>query len=195
MKFYSEIKYFENSVLGGGIHVCTTEFKVLFNLNDLFELLALSKPLRKRWKEQVGYDTISFKRNGRSVYEPFVYTDDANFILSLYGKNIKDQMMRKLEVEYQLTNIIKEYGDENKLSEYGFGDGDDLSYEFAIQNLKEYSQMHDNVLDHMIAVIEKYPYKKYNRLNSTMQFDLESERKKKRKLKHMTNWLKKLKEN
>ncbi len=174
MKFYSDVKYFENEVLGGGIHVCTTEFRVMFNLNDIFELLQLEKPKRNRWKDQIDFDNVNFERNGRKVYEAFVNQQNAAFILNLYGKEIKDQLMRKAEIEYQIKNILKEYGNENIYE--GFGDGEDLAYEFAIESLKMLSKMNDNAFDDLIYTVEMYPYRKYNHQRTLMQFDLEPEK-------------------
>lgn len=175
MKFYSDVKYFENDELGGGIHVCTTEYKLLLNLNDIFDLLDLEKPLRRRWKSNIEFDDINFKRNNIGVYESFVDTETTNALLNLYGKEIMKNIKRKNSVERQILLILNEYGDTNIHIEYG--DGSDLAYEFALDTLKTWSEFHGNELYDVIKTIEEYPYKKKPRpLGNLYQFDIESKK-------------------
>jgi hypothetical protein len=155
MERYSEVEYFECSVLGGGIHACTTFNDVLFNLKDLFDLLNLKdKSIRKRWERKIDSrdkEFVNFKREDRVISEAFISYHVVSYILTLYGKEILDEITRKYEVDYLICGILDKYDSKD----INNTEKNTLATKFAIESLKIDSEISKNVNTTLLSIIER----------------------------------------
>ena len=153
---YSEVKYDYSMTLGGCMHTCTTFNEVLFNLNDLFNLLNLSKDVCNRYKKKIDVNdknNVNFERDGCKTCETFINIKAVSFIINLYRKDLCKQLVRTESIDYFIDMILQDYG-KNK-DEYYEG-YDDLSYQYALESLKQFSESHDDELMGIVNIFENY---------------------------------------
>ena len=153
---YSEVKYDYSMTLGGCMHTCTTFNEVLFNLNDLFNLLMINDRKIKIWKTKINdfdKNNVNFERDGRKTCETFVNSETVSFIINLYRNDLYEQIARTESIDYFIDTILQDYG-KNK-DEYYEG-CDDLSYQYALTSLKQFSESHDDELKGIVNIFENY---------------------------------------
>ena len=95
---------------------------------------------------------INFKREGnRDVYESFISSHLVSYILTLYGKEILDEITRKYEVDRFICDILDKYekDDENLMT------NNTLSTRFAMESLKIDSKLSKDVNTSLLFIIER----------------------------------------
>ena len=150
---YSEVKFMEGNL--GGCHYCTTKYEVLFNLNDILEILDIkSKQQRINWKNKLGdhniINGVKFKRIGVPSSESFITTNVVMLLFSIYGEELIDKLERKRSAEFLVADILDEVEKDDKMKE-NIGT---LSSQFAIESLKLDNRIAKCSNDALISILE-----------------------------------------
>jgi len=152
---YSEVGFMECQGLGGGLHYLTTKSNVLFNFNDLLDLLNINdKHLRRRWEKNISQCDIETgiptDRDGRICQEAYILTDAVILILNLYGQDIIADINRKNSVDFLICDIL----DEVEKSDTWNPEKGTLSTQFALEAIKLNSRLCKGANDALIAILE-----------------------------------------
>jgi hypothetical protein len=73
--------------------------------------------------------------------------------MNLYGDDILNQIRISNSVDYFIGDILQDYG---KYKDENYEGCDDLSYQYALESLRQFSASHDDKLDSIIGIFENY---------------------------------------
>lgn len=126
-KKYEAVEWFEYNGYGAYIVKLPYPLNVMFNYNDIVDLLDFSEEKRRRELKKIDElrkTRIDFKRDGCPSKETFINVAAVSKLLTDYGVDIGVMMERKYNVEnlvYHALNTFDEF-DKNKEEEYSLGD-------------------------------------------------------------------------
>ena len=110
------IQYFENEELGLGMYVIPAIglHDLLYNYNDLCDMLNLPDTRRRKWLKKLPDEPqyrirITFKRDGRDSEETFITTPSLIEVLNRFGKELLDMLERKNSVENFIFDISQQF--------------------------------------------------------------------------------------
>lgn len=173
-KNYVSVEYFESEVLGLGVYVTLlpSPINVVFNFNDLCDMLDLKFQKRKRKLSEIDElhkHKLWFKNSdGMPSEETFITMPAVSKLLTDYGVDINAMLNRKFETEnvvYQALQHFDKY-DENKQEEYSLADQfildalycDSIIVNEANKNLVNLLRQNDT----MESVLRHYPQMNYD---------------------------------
>lgn len=172
-KNYVSVEYFESEVLGLGVYVTLlpSPINVVFNFNDLCDMLDMKYNRRKMYLSKVDElykHKLWFKNSdGMPSEETFINMKAVSKLLTDYGVDINVMMNRKYETEnivYKALNHFDKY-DDNKQDDYSLGDQfildalycDSILVNEANKNLVNLLRQNDV----MESVLRHYPQMNY----------------------------------
>lgn len=170
---YQAVEYFESEALGLGVYVTLlpSPINVVFNYNDLCDMLDLKFQKRKRKLfeiDELDKHKLWFKSSdGMPSEETFINMKAVSKLLTDYGVDINVMMNRKYETEnvvYKALNHFDKY-DDNKQDDYSLGDQfildalycDSMLVNEANKNLVNLLRQNDV----MESVLRHYPQMNY----------------------------------
>jgi hypothetical protein len=110
------IQYFENEELGLGMYIIPAIglHDLMYNYNDLCDMLDLIEIKRKNWLKKLPDEPqyrmrIKFKRGDIPSEETFITTPSLIEVLNRYGKEILDMLERKNSVENFIFNLSQQF--------------------------------------------------------------------------------------
>ena len=174
-KNYVSVEYFESEVLGLGVYVTLlpSPINVVFNFNDLCDMLDLKFQKRKRKLSEIDelhkYKLWFKPLDGSSTSEEtFITMPAVSKLLTDYGIDINAMLNRKFETEnvvYQALQHFDKY-DENKQEDYSLADQfildalycDSIIVNEANKNLVNLLRQNDT----MESVLRHYPQMNYD---------------------------------
>jgi hypothetical protein len=173
-KNYVSVEHFESEVLGLGVYVTLlpSPINVVFNFNDLCDMLDLKFQKRKRKLSEIDElhkHKLWFKNSdGMPSEETFITMPAVSKLLTDYGIDINAMLNRKFETEnvvYQALQHFDKY-DENKQEEYSLADQfildalycDSIIVNEANKNLVNLLRQNDT----MESVLRHYPQMNYD---------------------------------
>lgn len=152
---YSPVR-FMGSNLGGGVNYCTTESTVLFNFNDLLELLNIKdKKLRRRWESKLeDCDIETGIPTNRGVdgecKESYITLEAITMLMSVYADGVIEDIERKNSVDYTIADILDEV---EKHDKFGKEPGQ-LSAQYALDALKLNSKIAKGSNDALVNILK-----------------------------------------
>lgn len=126
-KKYENVEWFEYNGYGAYIVKLPYPCDIMFNYNDICDLLDFVYSKRKRELDKINIlrkTKITFKREGIPTEETFINVAAVSKLLTDYGIDIGVMMERKYNVEnlvYHALNTFDEF-DKNKEEGYSLGD-------------------------------------------------------------------------
>ena len=126
-KKYEAVEWFEHNGYGAYIVKLPYPCNIMFNYNDICDLLDFSKGKRRRELDKIDIlhkTKLWFKREGFDSEETFITVSTVSKLLTDYGIDIGVMMERKYNVEnlvYHALNTFDEF-DKNKEENYSLGD-------------------------------------------------------------------------
>ena len=180
-KNYVSVEHFESEVLGLGVYVTLlpSPINVVFNFNDLCDMLDMKYNRRKTYLSKVDelhkYKLWFKPLDGSSTSEEtFITMPAVSKLLTDYGVDINAMLNRKFETEnvvYQALQHFDKY-DENKQEEYSLADQfildalycDSIIVNEANKNLVTLLRQNDT----MESVLRHYPQMNYDEYKDDM---------------------------
>lgn len=126
-KKYETVEWFEYNGYGAYIVKLPYPCNIMFNYNDICDLLDFPYAKRKRELDKIDIlrkTKLWFEREGRDSEETFINVAAVSKLLTDYGVDIGVMMERKYNVEnlvYRALNTFDEF-DKNKEEGYSLGD-------------------------------------------------------------------------
>lgn len=157
MKYFDNVKYYETTKFGFGMHILPRPYPqgLYFNFNDVCDVLDLTYQKRRRTLDRVDElhkMKIRFTNvDGCECEESFVSSSEVSRILTAYGAEINAMMERKYELETLVYDILNEYDPYDKNKEEGYTLGD----KFVLNTLYCDSILADKANSNLIDLLRK----------------------------------------